>query len=154
MGTATLSKAFESADIILKGKIIGVDTVRAFDMLVHDKKGIKVGKHKYREVISFRVQFKLAIDTVYKSQFKVPDTIYVLTGFGGSDCGVPFQVGYRFIISGFSQINKQIIINEKGSRKRGTIVEKVLKDTFRTSVCAYNRFATDEILEEIKVLQK
>ncbi len=151
MDTPTLEKALQKSAIVIKGRVIYMDTVDVFDSFVYSKNGLRVGNDKLIEKRHLRLRFKVVVDNVYKSKNKLIDTIYIITGFvEGYDCGLPLLFDTNLLISADYYIYKEIINIKKRNKTRHQISSKVSRDTFVTSSCHYTRYFTKEIEENFK----
>jgi hypothetical protein len=163
MPVPTIEQEYNRSDIVMQGKVIGLDTVYASNTLINDKKGIRLGKHKYSVLTEKFVRVQMLVERQFKTPTNLPDTVYILTPAESDACGFPFDSWlrysnlpdsyYHFIIYGDKWIEKKIITVKKDNRNIKQIQETLLCDTFFTSVCKRTRsFNAEEIkrLEAIK----
>ena len=137
-----------------------MDTVYSSNLLVHDRKGVKLGKYKYSLDIQKLLRVKMIVEKKFKFTSNLPDTIYILTSPESTACGYPFTPFvknegipgsfYRYIVYGDKWIEKTIISSEKGKRNMRQIKETLLPNTFFTTICRrtqpYNERELNSIL--------
>lgn len=85
-----------------------------------------------------RAEYKLQISTVFNGKIK-QDTVTIVTGLGGGDCGFNFEIGTEYIV--YSSFENKYY-------PQGNTVSKFLY----TDICRRTRLATDTA--EIKALSK
>lgn len=85
IGKRTVSGEFEKSDAVFTGKILTKN-----NFLVRDS-SLPTGYKMYR------AEVKVLVLKVYKGHF-VKDTINIITGVGGGDCGVDFIIGREYIL--------------------------------------------------------
>jgi hypothetical protein len=83
-----------------------------------------------------RYKYKLLVHALYKGDI-TSDTTIILTGQGGGDCGVAFEIGKRYIVYGHLYQNTTHIPNE-----------------FSTSTCSGTTISTPERITEIEKIVK
>jgi hypothetical protein len=155
--------AFKYADLVVKGRIIGTDTVRMISSIVYDKKGIRVGRHKFSAREEDFVRVKFVVETNFKSTTPLPDTIYVLTSPESTACGYPFfpyldyenipREIYNYIIYGEKWVDKSITTYQSGKKVRGEIKKAVSSNTFATSICMRTRPIDPEELNKLNKIK-
>lgn len=126
IGKKSVNEEFSKADVVFVGKILSRN-----NFLVEDS-SLPIGYKMYK------VRYKVLNVTLFKGNVK-QDTIQIITGLGGGDCGVEFKIGCDYIIYSFFE-NKYF--------PQGKTVNKYLY----TDICKRTRLSTD--IEEIKVLNK
>lgn len=126
IGKRSVKEEFSKADVVFVGKILSRN-----NFLVEDS-SLPLGYKMYK------VRYKVLNVTLFKGDVK-QDTIEIITGLGGGDCGVEFKIGSDYIIYSFFE-NKYF--------PQGKTVNKYLY----TDICKRTRLSTD--FEEIKVLNK
>lgn len=158
-----VEEEFKYADLVVKGRIIGMDTVNLVSSIVYDKKGIKAGRHKFstREENFVRVQFLVEIN--FKSSNQLPDTIYILTSPEPTACGYPFMPYldyeniprgiYDYIIYGDKWMERSITSFQSGKKIKGIIKETLSSNTFVTSRCMRTRQTNSEELQKLNQLK-
>jgi len=122
---STVEKGFQGSDVVFRGKVISKRIITILDTTIHS--------------FAFdKAEYKLLVLTLFKGQIK-EDTVTIITGNGGGDCGYPFKIGNEYIIYGFF---------ESGAYSGGKTVDRVLS----TNICTRTRSATDTA--EIKALRE
>jgi len=128
IGEATVRQELKRSDVVFTGKVISkkvIDTKSPTDKLMQ---GLKM----------YMAEYKLQVSTVFKGKIK-QDTVTIITGVGGGDCGFNFEIGNEYIV--YSSLKNKYY-------PQGNSVSKFLY----TDICRRTRLATDT--EEIKALSK
>jgi hypothetical protein len=154
----TIEQEFTRSDLVIKGRVLGTDTVE-YGYVLYNRKGIKVGRHRYSTSTERYLRVKMIIEKSFKKMSTAPDTVYILTSIGESSCGYPFipflqgynipESYYQYIIYADQWTEKNIVKTKKGRRRVGQIQENKILNTFFTDVCRRTK-QVDE--NEIKVL--
>jgi hypothetical protein len=163
MPMLTTEQEYKRSDLVIQGKALWLDTVYTSNTLLYDRKGIKLGKHKYSVSLEKFVRVRMLVEKQFKTPSDLPDTVYILTPAESDACSFPFESWlrfpnlpapyYQFIIYGDKWMEKKVITTKKGNRDIKQIKETLLPNTFFTSVCRRTRsFDTEEIkrLQAIK----
>lgn len=158
-----VEEAFKYAELVVKGRIIGTDTVKLISGIVYDKKGVRVGRHKLSTVEENFVRIKFVVETSFKSPATLPDTIFILTSPEPTACGYPFipyldyenipREIYNYIIYGEKWVDKSITTYQSGKKVRGEIKEAVSSNTFVTSICMRTRRTDPEELNKLNKIK-
>lgn len=85
IGKKTVLEEFKSADAVFAGTVLSSD-----EFLVQDK-SLPDGYKMYKLKVS------ILFASIYKGEI-VKDTVSIVTGIGGGDCGIHFVVGEKYII--------------------------------------------------------
>ena len=96
MPVPTTEQEYNRSDIVMQGKVIGLDTVYASNTLINDKKGIRLGKHKYSVLTEKFVRVQMLVEKQFKTPTNLPDTVYILTPAESDACGFPFDPWLRY----------------------------------------------------------
>jgi len=160
MGSPTTEQAYKHSDLVIQGRVIGIDTIQSSNKIMFDKKGIKVGRHRYSIYSENFLRVKMVVEKSFKLIPNLPDTIYVLTNLESDACGYPFLPffdgvspgRYQYIVYATSWVEKTIIKIKKGKRNLGQIKELQLKDTFFTNTCNKTQPVNKEGLKNLSTL--
>lgn len=128
IGEATVKQELKRSDVVFTGKVISkkiIDTRSPTDTLMQ---GLKM----------YMAEYTLQVSTIFKGKIK-QDTITIITGVGGGDCGFNFEIGTEDIV--YSSFENKYY-------PHGNTVSKFLY----TNICKRTRLATDTA--EIKALSK
>lgn len=125
IGEATVNQEFKRSDVVFTGKVIYKKIINLTDTLMP---AVKIQKAEYQ----------LQVSTVLKGKIK-QDTVTIITGVGGGDCGFNFEIGKEYIV--YSSFENKYY-------PQGNRVSKFLY----TDICRRTRSATDTA--EIKALRK
>lgn len=158
----TTEEDFKHSDIVIQGRIIGVDTIYSSNTLFHDRKGTKVGRRKLSVYKEKLLRIKLLVEKNFKSISNLADTIYILTKTESEACGYPFtpflgderlpDTHYKYIVYGDKWTEKSIVKYKKGKKYVGQINETLLGDTFFTSICRRTQLVNDEEITKLSKL--
>ncbi|QJD79893.1 hypothetical protein [Spirosoma rhododendri] len=110
--TWTLKDELNSSSLAVKGKVISVTDYIAPEFPWPQK------------------LFRLVIKNKYKSPVNTPDTVSIITGQDGADCGYAFKIGKEYIVYATNWEQKDTI--------RKVIKESIL-DMFYTSICTLTK---------------
>ena len=125
IGEATIYQELKRSDIVFKGKVISKEIIEFRDTLMTD-------------VVIQKAKYTLSVLANFKGRIK-NETITIITGLGGGDCGFSFEIGKEYIV--YSSFEKKYY-------PKGDIVSKFLY----TDICRRTRLATD--INEINLLNK
>jgi hypothetical protein len=125
IGEATIKQELKRSDVVFIGKVIAKKVINTTDTLMP-------------AIIIQKAEYKLQVSIIFKGKIK-QDTIIVVTGLGGGDCGFNFEVGNEYIV--YSSFENKYY-------PQGNTVNRFLY----TDICRRTRLATD--MEEIKALNK
>lgn len=155
-GIPTTEEAFKRSELVVTGRIVGMDTIYSANTLVADKKGLKVGKRKYKLYEERFVRVKILVEKKYKSSTILPDTIYVLTEIG---CGVHFtpffeelnsnSIRHKYIVYGDKWVEKTLEKIKKRKKYVGQIKIHERNDTFYTTMCSRTQPKNDDELKRL-----
>ncbi|MGZ4041197.1 MAG: hypothetical protein ACXVNR_11575 [Bacteroidia bacterium] len=121
-GAASVSDAVKSSDIVVTAKILSKETITAKD-----------GKFEWNEA-----KYTILVLHKHKGKFK-NDTVAVVTGMGGGDCGYHFETG------------KTYIIYASHNRKNGSDKPKEFPaNAYRTSICTRTVLYNEKEFQELK----
>ncbi|MCW8897355.1 MAG: hypothetical protein OQJ96_08055 [Flavobacteriales bacterium] len=145
VGESTVKGEYKSADIVVTGQIISIETEWFIDS-TRIKEMIELGfsaDSLDKKLTNYYLKKVLVkVDNIYKGN-TTTDTLTIYTGMGGGDCGFRFKEGQSYVIYGdiksyFGDFNKEQEF-PKG------------QDLYWTNICTrtqeYNR-------KEIKELEK
>ena len=158
---ATTEEEYKRSELVVKGKIVGADTIIASNNMVFDSHGVKYGNHKYSLYFQKLLRIKFVVEANYKSTTQVPDTIFILTSTQSSACGYPFppylnQLSspyYDFIIYGDCWIGYSTQDSMKGKRTIKQIKKVTSSNTFFTSSCRLTQYSNEAELTKLEKLK-
>jgi hypothetical protein len=134
IGETTVKDAVKSADAVVFGQIISSETIKTYDTL---DLGENVPKNSNLYMM-VEVRFKVLVLKKHKGKFKA-DTLTIVTGVGGGDCGYMFEVGKKYVIYAYDT-------RDNGLHKP----KKLPAHTFFTDICTRTTFDTEKENIEIK----
>lgn len=152
---------YKRSELVVKGRIIGADTVTETDGIWYDRHGVKYGKHKYSIHYATFLRIKLIVEKNYKSATQIPDTIYILTNQQSTACGYPFppyieqlqSPYYEFIIYGDRHIAYSVEDFTKRKKHIKQIKRTPSQNIFFTSSCRLTQNANAEELNKLEKLK-
>jgi hypothetical protein len=140
-----LKSQINGADLIAQGQVISVDSIyNVPDKLITDYKWSKPDSGLYFQ--STKVFFLK--DKLYKGDIK-NDTLQILTGIGGGDCGFPFVPGKKYVV--YSHIQKHYLIDSFYKYDSSRQFSSHPVTVFYTNVCDRT---TDQLELEDKILKE
>ncbi len=136
----TDEEVFNKTELIFIGRVIKIDTLKTlpeFYVKEHNYTEDSTNTYTYDLFVTFTVK------RVIKGHLSI-DTIIIMTGIGGGDCGYPFQKNKVYIVHTNEKVT--YYIDETSSRNR-----LLKKSIFATNFCERT---TTEIKKELKFLRK
>jgi hypothetical protein len=137
----TVEENFKRSNAIFSGKIISVDTIKSFPEFYVNEKWSTPDSGVYYP--SHLVTLKL--NKSFKGE-NLSDTIYIMTGQGGGDCGYSFDLKKNYII--YAENKNYHIIDSVSRLDRSKYLSHPAK-YLTTTVCDRT---TDELQHEEKLL--
>lgn len=156
--------AYRSSDLVVKGRIVGNDTVTMLDGYYQAKKGIRIGRHRYRPAYSQYVRIKLVVEDNFKSPFPIADTLFIITPPDPAGCGahfipylehesIPREI-YNYIIYGYKWEDHSLAEHTVGKKIRREIKRAVSSNTFVTSSCTRTRWVNPDELAQLNKIRR
>lgn len=134
IGESTVKDAVKGSELVVAGQVLSKDIIKTHDTL-------DLGPNQQKDLPVFTKSeaiYKVLVLTKYKGKIK-SDTLTIITGVGGGDCGYEFEVGKKYIIYGS---------NEKHIGYGKT--QKLPSNTFTTDICTRTVSYNDKEITEIK----
>jgi hypothetical protein len=147
---------YNRSNLVIQGKIIGIDTVYGSNTLISDHKGARLGKHKYSLEIEKLARLQMVVGKTFKPTVNIGDTIYVLTPVGCAPLNLPPYLGimpepyYNFIVYGDNWIENKVTIVKKRKRYVKQIEQTLISNTFLTDRCRRTDITTDAELTKLE----
>lgn len=95
VGRATVEEGVKSSDLVVTGKIISKEIILTNDTIDF---GLKEDSTKNILILPInKAKYKLIVLKKFKGNLQ-QDTLTIITGVGGGDCGFEFTVGQKYII--------------------------------------------------------
>jgi len=148
----TTQNELNFVDLAVKGKIISVSDFIYYDTVAYSFSGLKFDSKQADYLIRKYKVFTLIIDKKYKGTEKLADTIQIVTGYGGGDCGYEFEVGKEYIVYAEAWKEKAISVRHKKRKAKRKITETVIANKFYTDICRLTQDANAKELENLKRL--
>lgn len=148
----TTENELNLVDLAVKGKIISVTNFDYYDTTAYSLAGLKFDPKQAGYLIRKYKVFTLIVDNKYKATKNMADTIQVVTGYGGGDCGFEFEVGKEYIVYGEAWKEKAISVRHKKRKDKRRITETVIANKFYTDICRLTQDANPKELGNLKLL--
>jgi hypothetical protein len=146
---------YNRSNLVIRGKIIGIDTIYGYNTLISDHRGIRLGKHKYSLETEKLARLQMVVRKMFKSTVNVGDTVYVLTPAGCAPLNLPPYLGimpeqyYDFIVYGDNWIENKITSVKKRNRYVKQIEQTLIPNTFLTDRCRRTDLTNDAELANL-----
>ena len=148
----TTENELNFVDIAIKGKVIAVTNFDYYDTLAYSLAGLKFDIKQSGYLIRKYKTFTIIVDKKYKATKNLADTIQIVTGYGGGDCGYEFELGKDYIVYGETWKEKTISVRHRKRKDKRKIVETVITNKFYTDICRLTQDANKKELENLKRL--
>jgi hypothetical protein len=137
-------------DLAVKGKIISVSDYHHYDTATLTLSGQRFDSSRARFFIrNYRV-FTLVVDHKFKGAKNMSDTIKIVTGMGGGDCGYDFEVGRDYIVYGDTWKNKLVKTRGRKMGNRKIVEEVAVPDWYYTDICRLTQESNEKELQTLK----
>ena len=140
----TQHEEIQQSDLIIRAKVISIDTITVVDSLLIDK-------YKTTEDRLAHARRQLLIKVIVQNKYKgsLNDRITnIITGLGGGDCGYPFSINQDYLIySGKSHFKK--VVRQAFNKQVSFSFSDLL--CYETSSCMRT---TSDIEDEYQILRK
>ncbi|HYE54335.1 MAG TPA: hypothetical protein VD996_05810 [Chitinophagaceae bacterium] len=133
--------------LAIKGKVIRETVFAYYDTLgrslpdTMNARGLSLYVRRYK-------LYTIVVELKFKAPSHLPDTISIITGFGGGDCGYEFTVGKDYLIYAEHWTEKVMI----KKRRRQTIKEVVSRGKFQTNICRLTQESNKQELNNLRRL--
>jgi hypothetical protein len=143
IGESTVKGELKASDIVVVGKVLAKNVVEIAETISW---GSSTDTSKMRTLMKFHEsKYTVLLTHKYKGRIK-QDTVTIVTGMGGGDCGFKFEIGKDYIIYAQKETNGSHFFGDEGN---GTI-----PGVFRTNICRrtmeFNQKEIDELEKNIK----
>ena len=141
VGGYTVAKAFKASDLAVTARIIGVEEIKIWS----DTGLVKSNYNPAVDTIPFEqykfeeedygfheLEYTIVVESSFKGA-KAGDTLKIRTGYGGGDCGFPFDLGKKYLIYAVAEYSIKYSEKKLGRSK------KELKGIFNTNICQRTR---------------
>ena len=141
-------------DLAIKGTVISVTKFDYYDTVGISFLGQKFDSKQTGYLIRKYKVFTLVVDNKFKTTTNLADTIQIVTGYGGGDCGYEFEVGKEYIVYGESWKEKIITVRHKRRKDKRRLTETIVANKFFTDICNLTQEANAKELNNLKHLTK
>ena len=152
MGKQTTESALKYADLVVKGKIVSVTNYEYYDTLPYTLSGYKLDSEQVSYLIKKYKSYTLIITDKYKTVTGTADTIQIITGFGGGDCGYNFEIGKDYIVYGDTWKEDTIAVQQKKKKQIRKLARTIIPNTFYTYICMLTQIANIPETERLRQL--
>lgn len=139
-------------DVAVKGRVISMSDYVYYDTATYSLLGTKLDPSQSGYLIRRFKLFKFVVDTKFKSATNLPDTLYVITGQGGGDCGYEFEVGKEYIVYGDVWKEKTVAVQQRKQKTKRRIVETIKEATYYTDICRLTQESNSKELDNLRKL--
>lgn len=145
IGKQSVSEAFKASDLVVTARIIAVHEIKIWNdtsLVKWDYNPavdtITFEQYKFEEeVYGFHdLEYTIVVESSFKGA-KDDDTLKIRTGYGGGDCGFPFDLGKKYLIYAVPEYSFNYS-GKKSGRSR-----KKLPGIFTTNICQRTRSIKD-----------
>lgn len=139
-------------DIAVKGKIIAVTNFDYYDTTAYSLSGLKFDAKQSGYLIRKYKLYTLVVDTKFKTIKNISDTIQIVTGYGGGDCGYEFNLGKDYIIYGEAWKEKAVSFRYSKRKDKKRVIESTIANKFYTDICRLTQESNEKELNNLKRL--
>jgi hypothetical protein len=148
----TTENELSFVDLAVKGKVIAVKNFDYYDTASYSVVGIKFDPKQSGYFIRKYKIYTLVIDAKFKATKITSDTIQIVTGYGGGDCGYEFEIGKEYIVYGETWKEKTIAVRYKKRRDKRKLIETTIANRFYTDICRLTQDTNAKELDKLKRL--
>jgi len=98
-GDSSVKEAIKNSDVVIVGKVISQSFIDIPDRVLIKETPKDSLVHKFYPFVHRIKKYKIQIEKIYKGKIE-KDTIEILSGNGGGDCGNKFNIGGEYIVYG------------------------------------------------------
>ena len=139
-------------DIAVKGKIIAVTNFDYYDTTAYSLSGLKFDAKQSGYLIRKYKLYTLVVDSKFKTIKNISDTIQIVTGYGGGDCGYEFEIGKEYIVYGEAWKEKTLTLRQKKRKAKRKLSEVTIANKFYTDICRLTQDSNEKELTNLKRL--
>ena len=148
----TTENELNFVDLAVKGKIIAVTNFDYYDTTSYSVAGLKFDSKQSGYLIRKYKVFTLVVDTKFKATKNTSDTVQIVTGYGGGDCGYEFEIGKEYIVFAEAWKEKAIILRHKKRKIKRKLTEITIANKFYTDICRLTQDSNEKELINLKRL--
>jgi len=148
----TTENELNFADLVVKGKVIAVTNFDYYDTIGYSLTGQTFDPKQSGYLIRKYKLYTFVIDTKFKAAKFTADTIQVVTGYGGGDCGYEFEIGKYYIIYGEAWKEKTVTVRHKKRKDKKRVVESAIANKFYTDICSLTQESNEKELSTLRQL--
>jgi hypothetical protein len=148
----TTESELRFVDIAVKGKIITVTNFDYYDTTAFSVAGLKFDPKQSGYLIRKYKVFTLVVDTKFKATKITSDTVQIVTGYGGGDCGYEFEIGKDYIIYGEIWKEKTVSVRHRKRKDKKRVIETAIANKFYTDICRLTQDSNEKELTNLKRL--
>lgn len=148
----TTENELNFVDLAVKGKIIAVANFDYYDTTSYSVAGLKFDPKQSGYLIRKYKVFTLVVDTKFKATKNTSDTVQIVTGYGGGDCGYEFEIGKDYIIYGETWKEKTVSVRHRKRKDKKRVIETAIANKFYTDICRLTQDSNEKELTNLKRL--
>lgn len=134
IGNSTVEGSLKGSDIVIVGNVVAAEMIQEVDTSFEIGRDSS-GQRRFRSFS--KMKYRIVVTENFKGSY-IGDTVTILTGMGGGDCGYHFAVGSSYVIYGYKRDRDQRIL--------------VGSSTYESDICTRTRKSDDA--SEIAQLRK
>ncbi len=148
----TTENELSFVDLAVRGKISAVTNFDYYDTIAYSLAGLKFDPKQSGYLIRKYKVYTLVVDTKFKATKITADTIQIVTGYGGGDCGYEFEIGKDYIIYGEAWKEKTVSMRHRKRKDKKRIIETTIANKFYTDICRLTQNLNEKELTNLKRL--
>lgn len=149
----TTENELSFVDLAVKGKIIAVTNFDYYDTTAYALSGLMFDAKQSAYLIRKYKLYTLVVDTKFKAIISISDTIQIVTGYGGGDCGYEFVLGKDYIIYGEEWKEKTVSVRYGKRKGKKRVIETTIANKFYTDICRLTQESNEKELNNLKRLR-
>ncbi len=138
--------------LAVKGKIIAVTNFDYYDTAGYSLTGQEFDPKQAGYLIRKYKLYTFAIDTKFKAPALTADTIQIVTGYGGGDCGYEFEIGKDYIVYAEVWKEKTLSVRQRKRKYKKEVVEMAIANKFYTDICRLTQASNARELTNLRQL--
>lgn len=148
----TTENELNFVDLAVKGNIIAVANFDYYDTPSYSSAGLKYDPIQSGYLIRKYKVFTLVVDSKFKATKSISDTVQIVTGYGGGDCGYEFEIGKDYIIYAETWKEKTVCFRHRKRKDKKRVIETAIANKFYTDICRLTQGSNQKELTNLKRL--
>ncbi|PSR56885.1 hypothetical protein AHMF7605_27000 [Adhaeribacter arboris] len=149
----TTENGYASVNVVVKGTVISVSDYNYYDTAGLSLTGLKFDPKLYTYMIRKYKAYRIAITNNFKPELSLSDTLTVITGQGGGDCGFEFEIGKEYIVYSDRWTEREIVESIRKRRTKRSLKEVARENVFYTDICSLTQEANATELKKLESIK-